>query len=522
MVQAAQGHCSANKPAREIFLARAFVFLPCRPVHLHHGKFNTAAGRGYHGQPAAHYHSDVMVIGVFQLVPFQPSLSWQEIVVLVWMVGYFIDEVAEMKNLGLVLWFEDKWNVWDLSTCLTYTLAFVLRLAEIAKCSDTDASDGCTDLNGIAKFWGGLVLAQLYIRIFRFLAISKTLGPNLLVFQLMVWDTSTFLVFLALCLCAYGTLMHTILFPDDEFTLDVFLLRPLFQTFGEVYLEEYNELASCSSNTFLFQGCGNSNLSLTWAIPVLMAAYLFVVNIMLVNLLIAMFSSRYDTVQRRAEVLWLYQFYYLYVEYLGRPYMPFPFSAIEYAIRAILKPGQALRDWYGNRRTRNQSNSSFEYKQLEYFSERQTEQWIEQRDKREAASSSHVLHDLQRKTVRTHNLIAEAISKLTWLEAQRAQRAARLATGDFPRQASDGPVVFGERPLSPYPHPAASPSLPNDFWPGLTPDDLRSWECRKLEDRFPVSKQLVSSFEPNQPWEEWKEGKERYPYYHQVHRRGRD
>eukprot|EP00051_Salpingoeca_urceolata_P024795 m.439819 g.439819 ORF g.439819 m.439819 type:complete len:180 (-) comp20276_c1_seq62:1998-2537(-) len=149
-----------------------------------------------------------------------PSLSWQEIVVLVWMVGYFIDEVAEMKNLGLVLWFEDKWNVWDLSTvrtaeettgatldkrthtrayacastpffkhanrmfvyseqCLTYTLAFVLRLAEIAKCSDTDASDGCTDLNGIAKFWGGLVLAQLYIRIFRFLAISKTLGPNL-------------------------------------------------------------------------------------------------------------------------------------------------------------------------------------------------------------------------------------------------------------------------------------------------------------------------------------------------------
>ena len=48
-----------------------------------------------------------------------------------------------------------------------------------------------------------------------------------------------------------------------------------------------------------------------------MAAYLVISNIMLINLLIAMLSSTYDTVEKSSVQLWRFQFYELVREYQG-------------------------------------------------------------------------------------------------------------------------------------------------------------------------------------------------------------
>ena len=133
-----------------------------------------------------------------------------------------------------------------------------------------------------------------------------------------------------------------------------------------MHAQEYNEQADCVGEG-LFRSCNPGQ----WLVPVYMLVYLLSVNILLVNLLIAMFSRRFEKIQSAARILWRLQYYRMLVEYRERPVVPAPASV------AVM-----LWDWlraFCHRKDEEDANTpgqrilDFTQAELEQFQERQTE-----------------------------------------------------------------------------------------------------------------------------------------------------
>jgi transient receptor potential cation channel subfamily M protein 5 len=58
--------------------------------------------------------------------------------------------------------------------------------------------------------------------------------------------------------------------------------------------------------------------------------YVVIGNVLLINLLIAMFSSTYEQVQENADQIWKFNRYKLVYEYVNVPILPPPLSLLSY------------------------------------------------------------------------------------------------------------------------------------------------------------------------------------------------
>lgn len=97
--------------------------------------------------------------------------------------------------------------------------------------------------------------------------------------------------------------------------------------YGELNLDriEGKEPSECTSNPVLYTNgtmprCPQTN---QFNSPIL-AAYLILTNVVLVNLLIAMFSYTFQRVQDNSETIWKFNRYALVYEYYDRPMFPIP------------------------------------------------------------------------------------------------------------------------------------------------------------------------------------------------------
>ena len=63
--------------------------------------------------------------------------------------------------------------------------------------------------------------------------------------------------------------------------------------------------------------------------PIFLAIYLLVGNVMLLNLLIAIFTSVFEEVHENSNEVWRWEMYRLCAEYDGRPGLAPPFVIIE-------------------------------------------------------------------------------------------------------------------------------------------------------------------------------------------------
>ena len=92
------------------------------------------------------------------------------------------------------------------------------------------------------------------------------------------------------------------------------------------------------------------------------------VNILLVNLLIAMFSRRFEHIQGATYVYWRLQYYRLLKEYQLRSWLPPPLSLLAYVSRiwrAWMQPPLLSAEF-----------DSDDINELEQFQERQTERYV--------------------------------------------------------------------------------------------------------------------------------------------------
>nr|XP_027237709.1 transient receptor potential cation channel trpm-like [Penaeus vannamei] len=287
------------------------------------------------------------------LFDFKYEMSVTETLVICWIFTFIVGELSEITSeqstsvRGKVSdWLNSVWNRFDLMAITLALLALALRLyRETFK-------------------WGRIAYSLnttlFYCRLFRIYHVNYHLGPKLVIFYRMISEVLVFMALLVIFILGYGLASQGLLYPGRDVSslnmTDVgqlmreVVLTPYWQMYGELLLDELkgDNVETCYQQSCIVpescatQGqdcipdcvCENAK-EYTWAVNLMLFIYLIIGNIMLLNLLIAIFTYVFDEVQENSMEIWKFEMYRLIREYDSKPALVPPFVVLEYVWRIL-------------------------------------------------------------------------------------------------------------------------------------------------------------------------------------------
>ncbi|CAL1279991.1 unnamed protein product, partial [Larinioides sclopetarius] len=297
----------------------------------------------FYGAPITKFWGHTMAYAVFLvfftyvvLVRMDQQMSWQEAYVTSYICTLGLEKIREVVasepvNFAqkLAVWIEKKWNPCDLVVIIFFLVGMSLRLNPATQ--DYGRVIYCLDI----MYW--------YIRSLDFLSVNKYLGPYVTMIGKMVIDMIYFVVLLLVVLMSYGVARQGILNPDEEpswvLVRRIFYM-PYFMLYGEVFADKIDPQ------------CGDGKGQIPcrpgmWINPAIMAIYLLIANILLVNLLIAVFNNIFFEVNNMSQEVWKSQRFKVVMEYEQKPLLPPPliiFSHIHLLGKYLLTRCQGKED----------------------------------------------------------------------------------------------------------------------------------------------------------------------------------
>ncbi|XP_015190777.1 PREDICTED: transient receptor potential cation channel trpm isoform X4 [Polistes dominula] len=208
------------------------------------------------------------------------------------------------------VWAWNMWNPCDAAAIIFFQIGLALRFRHST--FDVGRVIYCVD----CIYW--------YLRILNILGVNKYLGPLVTMMGKMVKNMIYFVVLLLVVLMSFGVARQAILNPNAEpkwrIIRDIFM-EPYFMLYGEVYADNIDP------------DCGNEPgmpecLPGRWITPAVMSVYLLVANILLINLLIAVFNNIFNEVNAVAHQVWMFQRFTVVMEYEQKPVLPPPLIAV--------------------------------------------------------------------------------------------------------------------------------------------------------------------------------------------------
>ncbi|CAL1604658.1 unnamed protein product [Knipowitschia caucasica] len=273
----------------------------------------------------------LMLYNYIILVKMERWPSLQEWIVISYIITLGLEKVRQilMSEPGKLkqkinVWLEDYWNITDLAAISTFLFGLLLRLQ-----AEPYLGYGrviyCVDI----IFW--------YIRVLDIFGVNKYLGPYVMMIGKMMIDMLYFVVIMLVVLMSFGVARQAILHPDEEPTWrlarNIFYM-PYWMIYGEVFADSIDLYAMeinppCGDNMYDEDGkklppC----IPGAWLTPAIMACYLLVANILLVNLLIAVFNNTFFEVKSISNQVWKFQRYQLIMTFHDRPILPPPLIVI--------------------------------------------------------------------------------------------------------------------------------------------------------------------------------------------------
>ncbi|XP_075251277.1 transient receptor potential cation channel subfamily M member 1-like isoform X3 [Convolutriloba macropyga] len=249
-------------------------------------------------------------------LPVKPH--WTELYVIAWVLSMCMEVCREIVvsepvkfRAKVSVWLSDPWNIIDFLGCLLFLVAMGLRFYPATMAWGRWLY--CLDV----IFW--------YAKLLEVFSVNKSLGPFVQIIAQMMMDMISFMVFMFLVLTCYGTVRQSILNPNEPFRWenirDIFF-HPYFMIYGEVYAAEIAPECGTEHSPECVTG--------HWIEPALMSVYLLVENILLVNLLIAVFNNTYNQVRSVTKEVWKYQRYYVIMHHETKPFVPPPLTIFAY------------------------------------------------------------------------------------------------------------------------------------------------------------------------------------------------
>ncbi|GMS99731.1 hypothetical protein PENTCL1PPCAC_21906, partial [Pristionchus entomophagus] len=207
------------------------------------------------------------------------------------------------------VFFSRYWNILTVFAFLTYLVGFGVR------CLPLYYQHGRVILCCSNVLW--------HIKVLDYLSIHPKLGPYITMAGQMVIAMMYVIVLLVVPMCAFGVVRQSITFPSQykefkwELVRNIFY-KPYFMLYGEVYAGEIDtcndEDVNCVTGGFVP--------------PILMTIFLLVANILMINMLIAIFNNIFNTINAQSQEVWLFRQYSQLLEYNETPTLPPPFTFV--------------------------------------------------------------------------------------------------------------------------------------------------------------------------------------------------
>ncbi|KAI8420340.1 hypothetical protein MSG28_008865 [Choristoneura fumiferana] len=236
------------------------------------------------------------------LVKMSHTPSWPEIYSICYIITFLCEKVREIVTSEPVairhkfsVWAWNMWNTYDAGFIIFFLVGLTLRLR--ISSMDVGRVIYCVDI----IYW--------YLRILNILGVNKYLGPLVTMMGKMVKNMIYFVVLLLVVLMSFGVARQAILYPDKEaswYLIREVFFQPYFMLYGEVFAEQ------------MAPPCGKPGLEECrvghWVPPVVMSVYLLIANILLVNLLIAVFNNIFIEVNGVSHQIFFQPYFMLYGE----------------------------------------------------------------------------------------------------------------------------------------------------------------------------------------------------------------
>ncbi|XP_020300486.1 transient receptor potential cation channel trpm isoform X4 [Pseudomyrmex gracilis] len=220
--------------------------------------------------------------------------------------------IAEPATLShkFSVWAWNMWNPCDAAAVIFFQIGLALRLRKSTK--DIGHVMYCVN----CMYW--------YLRLLNILGVNKYFGPLVTMMGKMVKNMVYFVVLLLVVLMSFGVARQALLVrnsdPKWRILRDVFM-EPYFMLYGEVYADNIDP--DCGDDPGMI-----SCLPGRWITPAAMSVYLLIANILLINLLIAVFNNIFNEVNAIAHQVWMFQRFTVVMEYEQKPVLPPPLIAI--------------------------------------------------------------------------------------------------------------------------------------------------------------------------------------------------
>uniref|UniRef100_A0A8D2JAJ1 Transient receptor potential cation channel subfamily M member 2 n=1 Tax=Varanus komodoensis TaxID=61221 RepID=A0A8D2JAJ1_VARKO len=301
--------------------------------------------RAFFTAPVVIFHFNILSYFTFLwlfayvlMTDFQSTPSWREYTIYIWLFSLVCEETRQVfydpDGFGLVkmvsLYLSDFWNKLDVCAILIFIAGLV-----------------CRWIPG-TLYPGRIILSLAFIifclRLMHIFTVSKTLGPKIIIVKRMMKDVFFFLFLLAVWVVSFGVAKQAILIHNEKRVDWIFrgvVYHSYLTIFGQLpsYIDGVNfSPDQCSPNATdpYKPKCPENNMAdqrpifPEWLTVILLCLYLLFTNILLLNLLIAMFNYTFQQVQEHTDQIWKFQRHDLIEEYHGRPPAPPPFILLNH------------------------------------------------------------------------------------------------------------------------------------------------------------------------------------------------
>uniref|UniRef100_A0A2K6GU06 Transient receptor potential cation channel subfamily M member 1 n=1 Tax=Propithecus coquereli TaxID=379532 RepID=A0A2K6GU06_PROCO len=322
-----------------------------------------------------------------------PSL--QEWVVISYIVSLALEKIREilMSEPGklsqkIKVWLQEYWNITDLVAISTFMIGAILRLQN-QPYMGYGRVIYCVDI----IFW--------YIRVLDIFGVNKYLGPYVMMIGKMMIDMLYFVVIMLVVLMSFGVARQAILHPEEKpswkLARNIFYM-PYWMIYGEVFADQIDLYAMeinppCGENLYDEEGkrlppC----IPGAWLTPALMACYLLVANILLVNLLIAVFNNTFFEVKSISNQVWKFQRYQLIMTFHDRPVLPPPMIILSHIYIIMMRlSGRCRKKREGDQEEQDRGLKLFlsdeELKRLHEFEEQCVQEHFREKEDEQQSSN---------------------------------------------------------------------------------------------------------------------------------------
>jgi len=275
------------------------------------------------------------------LSKFNIKPHWSEYILQAWVVTLIIEELRQVimqepKSFwGKLEWyFSSTWNIADVFSLSAFVVGTGFRYAAWHKNN--------VDFLTVARIIFATDVIIFIVRLLQIFSVNKNLGPKLVMIRKMLHDLKYFIFILAIFIIGYGIAFQSVRFPNTAFGKAVIgvLNKPYWQMYGELFIEEVLEdQKNCSTGQPICLAGGDDEPCSSdygkYVAPIYMALYMLFTNILLLNLLIAIFNYTFEKVQDASDKVWKFQRYELILEYHDRPTFIPPFIIISHIFMSV-------------------------------------------------------------------------------------------------------------------------------------------------------------------------------------------